>query len=370
MGVSGLAALAATLLLVQEPSRSLAVDDPAWELGGAVERVEYRGVRAFRIGTGDAIRRDVSFEDGTIELDVALNGLRSFVYLFFRAASDDEREEIYLRPHKTRLPDAIQYAPVFRGQSAWQLYHGPGGTAAAELSTGDWLHVRLVVQGRRAALFLGGGSKPVMVVPRLARAPAAGFLALHGFIPRGGSAPEAAYFANVVVRPGVVPVDFARYPSSEPVPSGVVDRWEISAPFPLDSGVVERLAARPAEWRVVAAEPSGLLELDRYVARPAPRSAILTRLRVRARSAGTRVLELGFSDDATVFLDGRPIFSARSSYSFDHPRRDGVIGLDQAMVYLPLAVGEHEIVVAVVDSFGGWGLMGRWRDATGLAPSR
>ena len=47
---------------------------------------------------------------------------------------DGENEEIYLRPHKTNLPDAIQYAPVFRGQSAWQLYHGPGNTARTSRS--------------------------------------------------------------------------------------------------------------------------------------------------------------------------------------------------------------------------------------------
>jgi hypothetical protein len=366
---AGLGLLTLGLLTQGGVIRNLPIDDPGWELAGKVERVEHLGVRAFRIGTGIATWRNVALEDGTIEFDADLNGLRSFVYLNFRSASDDEHEEIYLRPHKSGLPDAVQYAPVYRGESAWQLYHGPGFTAAPPLPTGGWVHVRLVLAGSRAALFLGSAPEPALVIPRMARPPAAGFIALRGLVPRGSPAPEAAYFANVVVRPGAVPVDFARFPVDEVEPAGAVTRWELSRPFPLDTGVVERLPAAivAGPWQAVPAEPSSLVVLGRYLARPdgSPRSAVLARLRIRVPGDQVRALDLGYSDDATVFLNGRPIFSARASYSVDAPRRDGVIGLDQATVYLPLRAGENELIVAVADVFGGWGLMGRWRDGSG-----
>ena len=108
--------------------------EKGWEVaeqGSAV--VRYLGNNALRMGTGNAYRRDVRLQDGTIELDVATTGRRSFFYLQFRMESDREYEEIYLRPHKTGLGDALQYNPVYRGESNWQLYHGEGGTAPVNI---------------------------------------------------------------------------------------------------------------------------------------------------------------------------------------------------------------------------------------------
>ena len=88
----------------------------------------------------------------------------------------------------------------------------------------------------------------------------------------------------------------------------------------------------------------------------------MARIHVRAAEAGTYAFDLGFSDIATVFLNGRPLVRGNASYSFDAPRRDGVIGFDQARVYLPLAAGDNELSVLVSDTFGGWGVMGRFVD--------
>lgn len=95
---------------------------------------------------GRATRRDVRLQDGTIDVDVMVTNRRSFVYVGFRMATDEHHEEFYLRPHKSNLPDAVQYAPVFQGRSAWQLYHGPSGTAATGLVPNVWTRVRV---GRR-----------------------------------------------------------------------------------------------------------------------------------------------------------------------------------------------------------------------------
>jgi hypothetical protein len=95
-------------------------------------------------------------------------------------------------------------------------------------------------------------------------------------------------------------------------------------------------------------------------------AAAVARLRVRAAQAGVYALDLGFSDIATVFLNGRPIFRGDASYSFDRPRREGLIGFDQARLYLPLVAGENDLAILLTDTFGGWGLMGRFVNASGL----
>ena len=120
--------------------------------------------------------------------------------------------------------------------------------------------------------------------------------------------------------------------------------------------------------RRLESEPSGLLQLDRHVKVPAEGpSGALARLRVRAAQAGVYALDLGFSDIATVFLNGRPVFRGDASYSFDRPRREGLIGFDQARLYLPLVAGENDLAILLTDTFGGWGLMGRFVNVSGLS---
>src|SRR3954462_16030029 len=83
--------------------------DSKWELSGDGSRIApYRGRQAIQLRTGRAIRRDAVLKDGTIEFDMAVTPHRTFVYIQFRVEGDDDHEEIYFRPHKSELPDAIQ----------------------------------------------------------------------------------------------------------------------------------------------------------------------------------------------------------------------------------------------------------------------
>ena len=190
----------------------LPIKDGKWQLEGPAVAVATRDGRdVIEVETGFAYRRDVALKDGTIEFDVQLTRRRSFVYLLFRMGEDREQEEFYLRPHKSGLPDAVQYAPVYQGQSAWQLHHGPGATAAIEFEPDAWTRVRVVLEDRRAALYVGDMTKPALFVPRLAHEPRAGHIALRGFLPPGtpGTGPIAR-FANVSVQPGSSPPPFHR----------------------------------------------------------------------------------------------------------------------------------------------------------------
>src|SRR5689334_16586665 len=103
---------AAALALPAAAQQPLPLTDGGWDLKGpsaVVERVDGRDVLS--VENGVAYRRDVKLQDGTIDFDVQLTRRRSFVYVMFRMADDRELEEMYLRPHKSALPDAIQYAP-------------------------------------------------------------------------------------------------------------------------------------------------------------------------------------------------------------------------------------------------------------------
>ena len=366
-----LAALAALSSSLPQQDGRIPLDSASWQLSGAGSRIEeYKGARALRMRTGRATNRNVRMKDGTIEFDMEVTPNRSFVYTMFRMVSDEDHEEIYFRPHKSSLPDAIQYAPVWHGESAWQLYHGPGGTAAVPLPRAEWIHVRLVVSGRRAALFMGRDEKPVLVMP-LARDPVEGYIALRAFTPAGG-APNGEMvgaFANVVVRPGHVPYDFGPERVAAK-PAGLIERWQLSPPYEVKlSGPVtvlpDSLMKSKARWPAFDVEANGVVALSRHLERTAAQTTAVARLVLRAERAGLQRLNLGFSDNVTVFANGRPLFAGDAHYSFDAPRQEGLIGLSQASVWLPLVRGENEILFVLSDVFGGWGLMGQLDPAGG-----
>jgi hypothetical protein len=118
----------------------------------------------------------------------------------------------------------------------------------------------------------------------------------------------------------------------------------------------------------VDASPDGLVELHQVVTIPkgSRAAAVLARVHVTAADAGVRVFDLGFSDIATVYLNGRPVFRGDATYAFDNPRREGLVGYDQARLYLPLVAGDNELAIVVSDVFGGWALMGRFESLEGL----
>jgi hypothetical protein len=341
--------------------------DSGWDYSAAKNRSigTFMGRESLRLRNAVAVRPDISLEDGTIDFDVAVTDHRSFVYIIFRRVAEGENEEIYLRPHKTSLPDAVQYAPVFNGESGWQLFHGPGNTALVPIPRAQWVHVRLVIKGQQAAFYVGDTTKPAMVIPELARKAAPGTIALRAFTPAGG-APEGEYvaaFSNVVVRPGVVPATMPPAPERR-APANLVTAWQVSPAFVPPDGRLRalptELLANRASWPTHPVDREGRLILDRHVAHASDQkpSAAVLRLVIPANRDTVRRLDLGFSDEYLLFVNGRPVAGGEAAYRFDNPRGDGVIHAGQSVAFLPLRRGENEVLIVLKDVFGGWGIIG------------
>ena len=116
---------------------------------------------------GSAFLPNIGFTNGIIEFDAWVDGSRGYPGVTFRATSQLEYESFYFRPHVPNRPDALQYTPVFGGVAGWQLYNGPGFTAAADIPAGTWIHVRLEIKDTRARVFFGEGSEPDLVMDDL-----------------------------------------------------------------------------------------------------------------------------------------------------------------------------------------------------------
>jgi hypothetical protein len=72
-----------------------------------------------------------------------------------------------------------------------------------------------------------------------------------------------------------------------------------------------------------------------------------------------RKLALGYSDEVSVFLNGRILFRGRSAQYFRDPAFLGIVSADNDVVYLPLLQGRNELVLAVSELGGGWGFVAR-----------
>jgi len=349
-----LIALALVLIPLAAAAEIIPFDSDRWVLANG-EVVEHLGREGL---IGSAYLPNVAFENGVIEYDVAVDGSRSYPGVRFRAASQFAYENVYIRPHVPNRPDALQYTPAFRGVAGWQLYNGPGFTAAIDIPQDEWIHVRLEILGQRGRVFIGDAETPALVIDDLKHPAAPGSIAIQ-------SAPNrSAVFSNFSVT-ATDDLDFG--PSPRPVhPRGLVTEWELSQTFrntDVDMEVYPGEALpEPLEWRTVPTEPNGLLDIARHAPRMVNGEAdlIFARVFLDAEHDEIRKFDLGYSDYVCAFLNGRPVFTGNSAYRSRDETFTGVVGLHDTL-HLPLESGRNELLLAVVESFGGWGLMGQDR---------
>ena len=298
---------------------------------------------------------DVSLTDGTIQVDLALSGERSFPGLVWRVKGDTY-ESFFVRPHQSGNPDSVQYTPVFNDVSAWQLYTGSGFWAPIELPLERWFSLRVCFAGDRGEAYIDDMESPALVFRRLRLPVAAGGIGIL-------ASPDGVHYAGFNYDPTVPHLRGAPLRAEEMQP-GTVPGWWVS------NLVAEGVAPAAARtWKYLEAEPSGLANLARVHPLGTTLNTVFARTTLLTQSAGIRPMDLGFSDRIVVYLNGRPVFAGRDDYRSRDYRFLGSIGWWDT-VFLPLAQGENELVVAVSETFGGWGLQARFQDPTGISFKR
>lgn len=356
-----------TLLIALTTVQPVPFDAARWTLTDpGVTTLSYLGRPSLFIDNGITLLKDSSFGDGTIEVDIAMHGHPSFAGIVFRAASNDDYELVYLRPHLSRQPDSLQYTPVFHGSAAWQLYNGNGNTATAELPADRWVHLKLVVSGYEARLFVDGAATPQLTVTDLQRAWAHGQVGLWGRF--GG-----ASFSNFTFTPADATAPSRPSDADASPAAGASDArrllmtWELSQA--LDTAKVRPDALPdPASltWTRVGAERTGLVNIARYrasVRTPAsPKGSldlVFAKTTITAARAQRMKLDVAYSDAVHVFVHGRLLFAGDSAFGSRDPGFLGIASLGHDSIYVDLHPGENDIVLAVAENFGGWGFAAR-----------
>lgn len=374
----GSALLAALCVAESRPqtTRALSVppDSPRWELQGQARAAEYQGRKSLFLDGGAATLKDFEMRDGVIDVDVATPASRGFFGIQFRIAGDGANAEwVYLRQHKSGLPDAMQYTPVLNTGLNWQIYNGPGFTGAVDIPKDVWFHLRLEVTGAQAKLYVKEMDKPVLVMNDLKSGVQKGQVALAVLT-------GATYFSNFEVRTTPDAAWERRLPQMLP---GTLTKWSLSPSFDaLARNLEQPLQASERDqlrWQEVEAEPPGFVVIYRYREAPHPRVTFANDFSKRLEpQPGTKVvyartiinsdrdqvkkLYIGYSDDVSLFLNGQILFRGRSAQYFRDPGFLGIVNPENDAVYLPLKRGSNELVLAVSELGGGWGFICRLAD--------
>ncbi len=329
-----------------------------WDLANA-KVVDYLERKALM---GAALLKDVEFEDGVIECDIAMKaGVRSYPGILFRVQSLEEYERLYLRPHRSPLyDDAVQYLPAFHGVDSWQLYNGPGITTRAVIPTDRWVHLKIEVLGTQARVFLDNAPQPVLVIGDLKRGKTKGGLGLTTM------ADGNSFFSNFSFRKDSS-LSFPPAPLVD-LPPGCVLEWEISRPVKrrvLDfDGYPDAKVLGATPWTKVAASSTGILDIAQTYGRlGAEPDGILARTVLRADKDGLKKFWFGYSDEASLFINGQLVFYGNSAYRYRDTSFLGIVGLYDA-VNLPLKKGDNELLITLGEASGGWGFI--VQDATSV----
>ncbi len=167
------------------------------------------------------------------------------------------------------------------------------------------------------------------------------------------------------------------------MPAGTLTRWGLSPSYdalarnlelPLSSS-----ESAGIHWQDVEAEPPGFVVIYRYREAPHLRVTFASDFSKRLEpQPGTKVvyarttidsdreqlkrLYLGYSDEVSVFLNGKILYRGRSAQNFRDPGFLGIVNPENDAIYLPLNKGSNELLLAVSELGGGWGFVCRLTD--------
>ena len=322
----------------------------------------YKGKNAIYLQGGSITLKNTKFLNGTIEYDVFLKEEQSFPGIYFRANGSDA-EHWYIRPHLPGKPDANQAIPVTNGIAPWQLYFGSKYSFPYDYKYDDWTHVKIVVNGDKAQVFLDGATKPNLSW-NLFHQPKNGDLIFTGGNRSG------MHLANIRIDENKTElIDFK--PGERKPIEGLIPRWQVSNKFKeKDLNDSNNIAAliKARKWAgTIQVEEGTAANIARKIERrnDKPGNTVFAKVEINSNKDQLKKFEFGYSDRVVVILNGKPLYWGTNGYRTRDYRYLGTVGLFDA-VYLNLKKGKNTLLMAVSEDFGGWLVTGKFASNEGI----
>ncbi|MFK8162532.1 MAG: hypothetical protein AB8H12_08710 [Lewinella sp.] len=328
------------------------------------------GVPAMKItGPDEAVARNLNFSTGTIEFDYQATDLGFCGINFRRTAKDKEplatdySEFVYLRnfdPEGKVQEGGIQYAPHLRATNLWDVLFPY--QAGAAIKQEGWNHLKLVVSKQQMKVYLN--EEEVLWIPELLGRDVAGGLSLSG----------NGIYANLVISPNEtegLPDDKGADLTNNDL--RYLRKWQRSQEVLLSKGQNITSADIPdstESWTAIATERFGLVNLIRHASSPfteGNRKVVWLKTTVYSDTDQFKQLDLGYSDDVWVFVNGYPAYVGQNTYGYPIQKQpSGRLSLENSRIQLPFQKGKTELLIAVASDFFGWGIIARFTNAYGI----
>lgn len=333
-----------------------------WTINSEEFKLEaYLGVESIYLPSGFAELKDVNFHNGTIEFDIAFPQGRGFPGITFRKQDAQNYEEFYIRPHQSGNPDANQYTPVFNGLAGWQLYYGEGHAAPIKYNYDAWNHVKLVIKGTAGEVYINDMTKPLFQIYELKQGDVKGPITL-----KGNAKSHFANFSYTLDENSIL-----KLPVKEiaPLEENVIKSYMVSNAINankvianpwLDTNEIPEL-----KWTKLDCEFTGTINIARVATKTNEDNLALVKLMISSEKDQTKLLEFGYSDIAQVFVNGKAVYLGNNTFRSRDYRYLGTIGYFDA-AFLDLKKGDNEVIIALMEAFGGWGMKAKLNDLEGI----
>lgn len=315
---------------------------------------------------GAVILKDVQFWNGTIEFDFEPTGtmsLDSSPTVYFRADSQGNNSEIFYiraRPSNPRANDGVQYAPILSGVNLWDLY--PQYQAPAFFEANKLNHMKLVVNGAQMRVYVNDMVKPTLQIPKLEGVGKGTTIGIDG----------GMLVYNFQVKPDQVEnLPAIPAPDLTEHDANYIRQWSATLPIDFPSGnepFVTNMPKIEEFTETIIAENAGLLNLTRKFGGNESRKILYLKATISSLEDSNQRMQLGFSDEVWVFVNGQLAFLDKNIYRQPGMRKypDGRISILNSKFTIPLKQGENEVIIAVANDFFGWGIIARFEKMDGL----
>jgi len=382
LSIAAITFMGAVLLATSASAQqtSIPMQPALWQYDTAkTEFVSHLGVPSMQATKGNslqAVLKNTTFANGTIEFDVDLTG-QGFPGINFRMSADQKNSEnFYIRAFGDFNPltrTALQYATVIDGISMWDITDEY--QAGATLKPLGWNHVKLVIAGQQMKAYVNDMQRAALIVPQLEGSLATGSIAFSGNV----------IYANLIIKPGVTE-GLDPQPGFNPTYNDTryLRHWQytqavampvgrepvIRVPSFVSTPIKPDLPDGATQWKPIEAGPRAMVNLSRIFGgfvKGDERRFCWVKTTIHTDSAQDRQLHLGFSDEVWVLINGQLLYVDKNCFGTPNQKDPkGRATIENTTFTLPLKKGDNELLIGLGNFFYGWGIVARVDMSEGL----
>lgn len=341
------------IAIAQNPGKQIDMVPANWNVNNKTTFERFDNRETLVLKGGRVTVKNEKFTNGTLEVDVYANSKRSFAGITFRKQNND-MEEVYMRMHKSKQVDALQYTPIFNNESNWQLYKEY--QAQVIFKNKGWNALRIEVTNNRAEVFVN--NVKMMSIDHLRTDNIIGEVGLFALF--------GNRFSNFRITHNNA-VETVEKSNPTPTDNNIIAKWNITKAKPYKEGTLIFDDFLKEKYTTVTTEKSGLLTISKYVKKSSSgnfeqnkANYIVASTTIEADADETKLFSFDYSDKIMVFINGKAVFKGNNAFRAKGLQYTGHIDINTNKLYLPLKKGKNIIHCVVIDKANGWGLIAKW----------